>query len=108
MGAPGFATLLLHRPAVSPRAPAERPLSPVLSDWRGGDWAERGGERISRGRCRSSGNAGHAARPFGDSGLGVKAELGRFVERPAALFASVARRTEACGSHHVRRLRSEE
>ena len=55
---PGRQEVLLHRPDVPPRAPAEGPLPPVLSDRRGG---HRLG--IAGRRCRSDRDGGGAAAP---------------------------------------------
>ena len=56
------AEAVLHRPAISSRAPAEGPLSPVLPDWCGDHRAAERGQRVAIARCRIAGDAGHAAR----------------------------------------------
>ena len=48
---------LLHRPAVPPRAPAKRPLPPVLANRRGSHRPAIGRLRIAPPRCRSDRNA---------------------------------------------------
>src|SRR5436190_11570209 len=53
------AEALLHWPAVSPRASAKGPLPPVLPNWRRGDWATLGRQRIAGARCRNTGDACH-------------------------------------------------